>query len=374
MRKTYHKREEFDVDLSIINLKNGLYNWVTDKIQDHTSDYLSVNQVNITYDKQAKPKLFGKYLSEVLYPNEIRTAVEMIAYTFYRKNPFEIISFLLGNGGNGKSVFTSVITAAHGPRNISNVPLRELVDDPFSVSDLENKAANIDPEISVGKVLDPSMLKRLTGKQPTRIQRKNDKAYDTVIHAKLFLSPNKIPQTSDDSDGYYRRKVIVTFPNKFEGKADDVDLSDKLTTAEEMSGMFNALMIALRRLIKNKGVFVNETTMQERREKYARALDPVKAFMNEVLPYSKENDKAYKEDFYEAYLEYCREYRLPFKSKNDFGMAITEYPYHIKDGRDSTGDRLRFWKSIKILDKKQRTLFIKELSIPQESWSGRVSE
>jgi hypothetical protein len=33
MRKTYHKREELDANLELINVKNGLYNWATDKIQ-----------------------------------------------------------------------------------------------------------------------------------------------------------------------------------------------------------------------------------------------------------------------------------------------------------------------------------------------------
>ena len=36
---------------------------------------------------------------------------------------------------------------------------------------------------------------------------------------------------------------MITFPNKFEGKADDPDKLDELSTEEELSGIFNALMI-----------------------------------------------------------------------------------------------------------------------------------
>jgi putative DNA primase/helicase len=53
------------------------------------------------YNREAKPKLFGKFLREVLHPSDIRTAIELMAYTFYRDNPSEIISILFGYGANG---------------------------------------------------------------------------------------------------------------------------------------------------------------------------------------------------------------------------------------------------------------------------------
>lgn len=386
MRKTYHTRKEPDSDLNIINVKNGLYNWAADKIQEHTPGYLSTVQLNITHNPEARSKLFGKFLSEVLYPNEIRTAIEMIAYCFYRSNPFEVINILHGSGLNGKSVFTRWITHILKSENVSRVPLRIMLDNTFALSDLEGMAANIDPEMSSATIENAEVLKMITGQEETRIERKNQRAYKTLLHAKMFFSANKIPQTKDDSDAYYRRNVILTFWNKFEGKNDDPDIKNKLTTEDEISGMFNVLMKALRRIILGvkhndgiirKGIFINERTIQQRRDKYTRALDPIKAFMNEaIIPYSKENDKAYKDEFYEAYKEYCHEYRLSFKSKNDLSAAIMAHPYYVKDGRDPSGERRYFWKSVRILDKKQRTLFDDELSnpIPSESWDGRVRE
>ena len=42
MRKTYVKMEEFDSNIDIINLKNGLYNWRTNEFFAHTPDYYSL--------------------------------------------------------------------------------------------------------------------------------------------------------------------------------------------------------------------------------------------------------------------------------------------------------------------------------------------
>ena len=113
-RASYHNRQDFDKDLNVINMKNGLYNIQTGEFRAHSPDYLSMIQVPVIYDPKAKPKRFGKFLNEVTYPREIRTAVEAMAYTFLRDNPYEIINVLFGYGGNGKSVFTGVLTSLHG--------------------------------------------------------------------------------------------------------------------------------------------------------------------------------------------------------------------------------------------------------------------
>ena len=67
-----------------------------------------------------------------------------MAYTFLRDNPYEIINVLFGYGGNGKGVFTGVLTSLHGAQNVSNVPLRAMIHNPFALSDLEGKSVNIE--------------------------------------------------------------------------------------------------------------------------------------------------------------------------------------------------------------------------------------
>ena len=127
MRRTYQKHEELDADINIINLKNGLYDIDNDVLKEHTPGYLSINQKPITYVKDAKPKRFGTFLKEVIYPREIRTAVEAMAYTFERDYTIEVIFILHGFGANGKTVYTSTMTEMHGSDNVSNVPLSEML-------------------------------------------------------------------------------------------------------------------------------------------------------------------------------------------------------------------------------------------------------
>ena len=223
-----------------------------------------------------------------------------------------------------------------------------MIRDPFALSDLEGKSVNIDTELSSTSIEDTAVMKKLTGRQSIRIQRKHQRAYDTVLHAKLFFNANKIPMTYDTSDAFFRRYCIISFPNNFETK-DDPDLIKKLTTDEELSGIFNILMIALRRILKNnRGVFTNAKTTHERREKYELALNPIGSFIElAIAEDSTELDKVIKDDLYRVYTRFCKEKRLAIESKENFGKILKKQ-FRFQDGRESSGLRRTIWKGVKL--------------------------
>ena len=222
------------------------------------------------------------------------------------------------------------MTALHGTKNVSNVSLSAMLKNQFALSDLECKDVNIDSELSNVTIYDTAILKKLTGRQPIRIERKKQRAYDTNLHTKLWFSANKIPQTADNSDAFYRRIPVISFPHKFEGQNADPDLSRKLRTEEELSGIFNVLMIALRRIIHNKGIYLNEKTIQ------AAAKDCT------------EDDKTPKDEFYRAYVLYCEENNLPIQSKENFGK-ILKRSFSFQEGRESSGLRRPVWKKVRLV-------------------------
>jgi phage/plasmid-associated DNA primase len=192
-------------------------------------------------------------------------------------------------------------------------------------------------------------MTELTGNQPIRIERKNQRAYDTILHAKLFFSANKIPQTIDDSDAYYRRNIVISFPKTFEGQNDDPDLLAKLTTEEELSGIFNVLMIALKNILKTNGIFINEKTIQARREKYETAANPIGSFIkNVVAEDSIESDKVAKDELYQVYQRYCKENKLAVESKENLGKILKK-KHDFQDGREASGERRTIWKGVRLV-------------------------
>lgn len=163
---------------------------------------------------------------------------------------------------------------------------------------------------------------------------------------------------------WYRRNVIIGLPNSFEiGKNADPDLDKKVTTQEEISGMFNLLMYALRRILKEGKISVNDMTVQERREKYERSSNSISTFIAEaVSENSLESNAITKEALYEVYKHFCTKYRLAREPIINFGKILKQV-HNFVDSKETTGLRRRIWKGvaltdeyIKILEWKQETL------------------
>lgn len=192
---------------------------------------------------------------------------------------------------------------------------------------------NLDAELSTGKIEDTAILKKITGQQSVRVEQKNQKAFDTSLYAKLWLSANKLPYSSDQTGAYYRRHVVIATPNTFDVKADptqrikkmDINLLSKLTTDEEKSGIFNFLMKSLRNVLKNDGIYVSARTIEERRTKYLLASDPITAFLDTAIKFVIDSDEpkiTSKEVMYMAYSEFCSRNRIAAVKKEVFGKSL----------------------------------------------------
>jgi P4 family phage/plasmid primase-like protien len=334
MRKTYVKMEEFDSNINIINLKNGLYNWRSKEFCAHTPDYYSLNQKPIKYNPKAIPRRFTKFLMEVLHLRDIRTSVELIAYTFIRTHLFQYYYILIGEGGNGKNVLIGILSNLHGLKNASNVPLKAIAKEQFALVDLVNKDINVDSEST--SIDDISTLKKLTDNQLVRVQQKGQPAFDARLHAKPIFAANKLPTTADDTDARFRREILIDFPNQFEGENEDPDLLNKIiTNEEEMSGIFNLVVNSLRIITERNKIHVNASTISARRAKAKLIQNPIKAFLEDAL--GKEppsDDYETSEDMHDAFKRFCSNHEIS-------GPGYDKFLEDLKKKYDLSKDRKR---------------------------------
>ena len=334
IRKTYVKKDVFDSDIYIINVKNGLLNCETKELLPHTPDYYSINQKPISYNPNARPIKFLKFLKEVLYLQDIRTAIEIISYTFIRKNLFEYYFILIGTGANGKNVFVCVLSHLHGLKNVSNVSLKSLATHRFALAQIENKDINVDTELS--KNVDISNLKKLTGTQPVMVERKGRDPYDIELWAKYFFNTNELPIISDNSDARHRREIILSFPHQFEdGKNADPELLSKIINNEdEMSGILNLVINSLNVIHNSKKIHV-QSTISQRRAKAELTADPVSAFLDtEDWVESTNHAEEYvtKEAFYGEFMKFCNDHKLHVLSYDPFAKKLKK-EHNLSNGR-----------------------------------------
>jgi len=135
----------------------------------------------------------------------------------------------------------------------------------------------------------------------------NIREHMTSVHMQDYYSMlTGSPESMDMSDAYNRRMIIMSFLNLFDGKNADPHLLSKLTTEEELTCIFNVCMMALMLIIVNKGLYINEQTIDERKIKYERNVNPVKAFLQEAITEDSTADtKISKKESHDAYIVFC---------------------------------------------------------------------
>ena len=111
----------------------------------------------------------------------------------------------------------------------------------------------------------------------------------------LIFSANKAPLIREDSDAMWRRLLIIEFPNQFMGNKDDKHHIEKLTTAEELSGLLNLALEGLKRL-REKGSFSHISSMKDTRREYLIKSNPAPVFIEEGCEIDPESWVS-KEDF-----------------------------------------------------------------------------
>ena len=344
-RATYKDRDIFNQSLHLINLRNGVLDLQTEKLEPHSPSYHFLQQLPIEYDATAECPNIEKFLSEVVPDEKDREAIiQFIGYCLYRSYPIQKAFMLVGDGANGKSTLINVIKAFLGPENVSTRSLQDLESNRFAKADLYGKLTNLFADLSDLALRTAGTFKMLTGGDIMCGERKFHNSFSFINHAKLIFSANKAPKSPDDTNAFLRRWSIVNFPNTFQADKADIKLDEKLTTQSELSGLLNKAIRGLKKLLESRQ-FANEKGIDATREEYARKSDSVKAFvldMIEVAP-KKWVDK---KGLYTAYCEYCRIRNYPAVSSDAFYKRIA-HEVTVEDYRPKVnGERVYAWKGI----------------------------
>jgi putative DNA primase/helicase len=332
--KNYQSRDIFNVPINLINLKNGVFNIDTDELLEHSPDYHFLNEIPIVYDPNADCPKIMKFLKEILYPEDIPVIQEFAGYSLYRRCMIHRACMFLGGGKNGKSTFIKLLIKFLGERNVANKELQELSNQLFARDSLFGKLLNTASELSDQAVNQTGLFKQLTGEDRIDANKKFKDSYQFTNYAKLLFSANKLPKTNDESYAYYRRWILISFPNTFDGKNCDPYILEKLATPEELSGFFNWSIEGLKRLLAN-GDFSYSKTVDEVMEQYKTMSDPVYAFCTEYVKKAEPNDPKYiiKEEFREKYIKWSRKLKLPITPPNMLTQQLQNILPDIRVGK-----------------------------------------
>ena len=318
--------------------------WTGD-LKEHSPDFLSIIQLPVAYDPNSKCRRILRFLGQVLHPQDVFTTMEIIGYLLYRTAEYEKAVMLYGNGDNGKSVFIKLIEALVGPENCSHIPLQKISDnDRFSSVDLYGKVVNTFADSTSQKLTVTGNFKTLVSGHTIRAQKKYGQPFSDRNKAKLIFSSNKIPDSDDKSHAYYKRWLILSFGKVFHGITKDTNLISKLTTQDELSGLLNLGLIALRQLKKDGGF--RDISVERVRKEYEHNANTVKAFLDDKCVIDLTSDYSVPTVYlYNEYENFCQEKRVRPLEMNTFGSKLKEYGIE-RDCKRNHGDREYYYLGV----------------------------
>ena len=257
-----------EINPDIIHCIDGAIKINPDGSVKYMEREFALNRVNASIQlTNAKPERWLAFLNDLLEPEDILTLQEFLGYCLIPTTRAQVMLFLIGRGGEGKSrigvVFNAILKAS-----MIIGKLNDLQDDKFAGAQLESRLLFIDDDLKGSKLKDTDMIKSIvTAETPMLVQRKGVDPYSVNLYSRIMAFGNQAMSSMfDRSDGFYRRQIILECKKKPEGREDDTGLSGKLL--KEQQQIFSWMVSGLQRLVKNKFRF----TRSERSLNYMQNL------------------------------------------------------------------------------------------------------
>ena len=200
-------------------------------------------------------------------------------------------------------------------------------------------------ETNFNEMRKTSLLKKLSGGDLIGFEYKGKNPFEEKNYAKILIATNNLPATTDKTVGFYRRWMIIDFPNQFTETKDILaDIPD-----EEYNSLALRCCVTLKSLME-KRAFTNEGTIDDRMKKYEDKSNFLEQFLK---TYTIEDGEGYisKSDFYKKFIGWCKENRHREMAENTVGLAMKKlgvdssrkYMDWLFDGK---GGQMRVWNGI----------------------------
>jgi putative DNA primase/helicase len=228
-----------------------------------------------------------------------------------------------GKGDNGKGTLIKLFEQFLGDQNVSHASIQELNNDRFAIADLHGKSANLCADLKAEKLTNTGTFKMLVSGDTIRAQKEHGQPFDFRDIAKLIFSANEIPESNDQTYAYFKRWIVLLFDKIFLGEDKDTNLIEKLTTEEELSGLLNLAIIALKQLIKDNG-FVHVDNVHYMQKEYNQNATTIEDFLTNKcrIDLTDIDNHTICRDVYHSYVRHCKgSNKLPV-SDNVFGSHL----------------------------------------------------
>lgn len=276
--------------------------------------------------------LFKKYLETSLPDQATRDIIqEYSGYTLLGDTRFQKMLVNTGEGSNGKSVYLEIITALH--QKVTSIRLEKL--DGFGAYGLKDASLAIAAE-APKRGLNEEILKACISGDKITLEGKFKDQFEYSPTAKWIVACNRFPKIQDESNGMWRRVIIIDWNVVIEEGSKDmiVNLGKKIVE-NELIHVLDWCLIGLQRLLKRGKFDVPESV--------SNALEREKEKSNSVVPFVSDYEIGYttdhataKDAMYKKYSEYCEAHGfIPYGNAEFWTRMKAKFP-KLKEERRRT--------------------------------------
>lgn len=331
---------DLDADPYVLNCTNGVVDLQTGGISPHDPERFITKVSGTAYDKGAKCPIWLRFLDRVFQGDkELVSYMKRYAgYCLTGKTSEQQLSFLYGNGSNGKSTFTLVLQRIMGdyshtsPSSLILSTNTERI--PTAIADLRGVRLAVCQETEQGRSWDESLLKQLTGGDRIAARKLHKDFFEFTPTHKICMSGNYKPTVKGIDNGIWRRICLIPFEATIGNAEKDPDLFKKLEG--ELPGILNwAIEGCLEWDLHGLGT---SEAVTKGTEAYREEEDVVGRFLASSAHPSGE---ASKKDLYQAYDLWARQEREEPMTQKAFTAKMHAKGY---DTKKVNGNRI--WKGV----------------------------
>jgi putative DNA primase/helicase len=339
--------EQFDTDIDLLNVANGIVNLPTGELRPHDSSLRMSRQCPVDYRPDMSCPTWLRTLREISNDDAdwVDYLQRVVGYVLSGHVSEEKLFFWIGHGSNGKSVLANVFRRIMGTyatsvsANFLLVTQRDGEAATPTLATLPGARLALANEVEAGSRLSAQTVKVACSTEAISARHNYGAPFVFVPTHKLVVRANHKPIIADNDEGIWRRIDLLPFDRTFAQHEKDVELENKLM-AEAPS--------ILAWMVRGFAEYKRRRLVPARRVaaasgEYRRESDVLGQWVEEraLLGVGRACRQG---DAYTSYRLWCSEQGLKSTSKKSFTRSLAERG--VRGGQETGGARERTYEGL----------------------------
>ncbi len=341
--------------VNLLNMSRFIRGESIDKEQcilTHTPTLFSTFAVDYNFDIEAQCPKWLQYLNDVQpNPDDRLMLQKLCGLSLIPETRFNVVFFLFGDGGTGKSTFLHVLERLVGTNNVCCLPLSQF-SNKFKTWELTCNLLNIVGDLptenehgSISQV--EGMLKDVCDGNPIPTEQKGRNTGKANAIARCIFATNSLPRFTDKSNAMWDRLRIIPFNQRIRHTdKENPDLRKELAESE-LPGIFLWALLGLAQLQSDRR-FPEHSEGIATKDSHRKCCDHEALFLDEHCEIGSDNDYIGTQVLYNRYREWTKNNGYYPCGELNFAKAV-ERCFKIHKGRKTImGKKPMVYSSLKL--------------------------